>query len=233
MEKVQSSYDTKAKTITFITPHFSVFAIGSEKLASEVPIITPTPTIVPELSVAPTPTVTPVPPTNKLENPDLYVPKLNLTSITLKKGQSTTAVKVKNVSGSFRVENWYSKNTSIAKVNKSGKITAGKKTGTTVITVVMSNGKNATIKVKVQKQAVKTKGLSGLAGRITIQKGKTARLKPVRKPVTSLEKITYSSSNKKVATVSSKGVIKGRRKGKAVITVKSGKVKKKVTVVVK
>ena len=381
LEKVQSSYDTKAKTITFITPHFSVFAIGSEKLASEVPIITPQPTIAPELSVTPTPTVepvvspsatptptvepivspsatptstvTPVPPTNKpensdsnarkpvtyivdnctatgldkplkfspgvyynfraigagednkspikgdekyvpvywslspggmaqntiwkigtakgianagsycmyiffqkytydgavwkktgseerqmftfyaAENPDLYVPKLNLTSLTLKKGQSTTAVKVKNVSRSFKVKKWYSKNKSIAKVNRSGKITAGKKTGTTVITVVMSNGKKATIKVKVQKQAVKTKGLSGLSGRITIKKGKTARLKPVRKPVTSLEKITYSSSNKKVATVSSKGVIKGRRKGKTVITVKSGKVKKKVTVVVK
>ena len=166
-------------------------------------------------------------------NPELYVPKLSVTSLTLKKGQSTTVAKVTNTSRNFKVSAWYSGNTSIAKVNKSGKITAGKKTGKTVITVVMSNGKKATIKVKVQKQAVKTTGISGLSGKITIKKGKTARLKPVRKPITSLEKLTYSSSNKKVATVNSKGVIKGKRKGKAVITVRSGKVKKKVIVVVK
>lgn len=32
-------------------------------------------------------------------------------------------------------------------------------------------------------------------------------------------KITYTSSNKKVATVTSKGVVKGIKKGKATITV--------------
>ena len=50
-------------------------------------------------------------------------------------------------------------------------------------------------------------------------------------PVTSKEKVTYSSSNKKVATVSSKGVIKAKKAGTAKITVKSGS--KKVVVTVK
>ena len=53
-------------------------------------------------------------------------------------------------------------------------------------------------------------------------------LKPVISPITSQEKVTYSSSNKKIATVSSSGVITGKKKGTAYITVKSGKIRKKV-----
>ena len=37
-------------------------------------------------------------------------------------------------------------------------------------------------------------------------------LKPVVKPFTSKQKVTYTSSNKKVATVSSKGVVTGKKK---------------------
>lgn len=61
---------------------------------------------------------------------------------------------------------------------------------------------------------------------------KESHLKPVILPLTSTEKITYKSSNKKVATVSAKGVIAAKKKGTATITVKSGKksVKCKVTV---
>ena len=43
----------------------------------------------------------------------------------------------------------------------------------------------------------------------------------------------YSSSNKKVVSVSSKGVIKAKKKGKATITVKSGKKTYKIKVTVK
>lgn len=67
---------------------------------------------------------------------------------------------------------------------------------------------------------------------MTLNKGKTASLKPVFAPVTSQQKVTYKTSNKKVATVSSKGVIKAVNPGKATITVKSGSKSKKVTVVV-
>ncbi|WP_368189893.1 Ig-like domain-containing protein [Blautia sp. 1033sp1_1033st1_G9_1033SCRN_220408] len=38
-------------------------------------------------------------------------------------------------SSGFKVKSWKSNNTSIAKVSSSGKITAGKKTGKTTITV--------------------------------------------------------------------------------------------------
>jgi len=52
-------------------------------------------------------------------------------------------------------------------------------------------------------------------------------------PLTSVEKVTYKTSNKKVATVSSRGVITAKKKGTAKITVKSGKKTYTVTVKVK
>ena len=45
--------------------------------------------------------------------------------------------------------------------------------------------------------------------------------------------VSWKSSNKKVVTVSSKGKITGKKKGKAVIYVSSNGITKKVTVTVK
>lgn len=49
-------------------------------------------------------------------------------------------------------------------------------------------------------------------------------------PITSQEKVTFKSSNKKIATVTSKGIIKAKKEGVAQITITSGKKKVKVTV---
>ena len=158
------------------------------------------------------PTIAPTPPTLQM--------KVNTHSITLRTGQSTSSVKVTNATPYFRVVAWYSDNTSIAKVNPYGKITAGKKPGKTYITIVMSTGEAAKIKVTVQKGKIKTKSISGLKKKVSVNKGKTLKLTPVLSPQTSQEKISYSSSNKKVATVSSKGIIKGIKAGTTKITVK-------------
>ena len=171
------------------------------------------------------PTVTPTPPTVQM--------KVNTHFITLRTGQSTSSVKVTNSTPYFRVVAWYSDNTSIAKVNPYGKITAGKKPGKTYITIVMSTGEAAKIKVTVQKGKIKTKSISGLKKKVSVNKGKTLKLTPVLSPQTSQEKISYSSSNKKVATVSSKGVITARKKGSTTITIKSGKISVKCKVTVK
>ena len=166
------------------------------------------------------------------EDMGIFHAKVNTKSVALRTGQSTSAVKVTNATSSFRVVAWYSADTSIAKVNDRGKITAGKKIGSTYITIVMSTGEKTKVKVTVQNGTVRTKSISGLKSKYTIAKGKTTTLKPVLSPVTSQEKITYSSSNKKVATVSSKGVIKGVKAGTAKITVKSGSKKAVLTVTV-
>lgn len=64
---------------------------------------------------------------------------------------------------------------------------------------------------------------------LTVKKGKTTKIKATTTPAA---KVTYKSSNKKIATVTNKGVVKGVKKGKTTITVKAnGKtVKVKVTV---
>ena len=64
----------------------------------------------------------------------------------------------------------------------------------------------------------------------TVKVGKTAKISATATPAT---KITYTSSNKKIATVSSKGVITGKKAGKAVISVKANGKTVKVTVTVK
>ena len=66
-----------------------------------------------------------------------------------------------------------------------------------------------------------------------MKKGKKVTLKPKVTPSYSDDKITYKSANKKIATVTSKGVVKGIKKGKTTITVKSGKKSVKVKVTVK
>lgn len=158
--------------------------------------------------------------------------KLNVSSITLKRKQATTKVKVSMAYGDS-IKSWASSNKKIVTVDKKGKIKAGTKTGTAKITVTLKSGKKATLKVKVQTAKVKTTKISGIKKKLTIKKGKSVTLKPVVSPITSQEKVTYRSSNKKIATVSSKGVVKGRRKGTVTITVKSGKVTKKIKITVK
>lgn len=158
--------------------------------------------------------------------------KLNVSSITLQRKQATTKVKVSMAYGDS-IKSWASSNKKIVTVDKNGKIKAGTKTGTAKITVTLKSGKKATLKVKVQTAKVKTTKISGLKKKLTIKKGKSVTLKPVVSPITSQEKVTYRSSNKKIATVSSKGVVKGRRKGTVTITVKSGKVTKKIKITVK
>ena len=158
--------------------------------------------------------------------------KLNVSSITLRRKQATTKVKVSMAYGDS-IKSWASSNKKIVTVDKNGKIKAGTKTGTAKITVTLKSGKKATLKVKVQTAKVKTTKISGLKKKLTIKKGKSVTLKPVVSPITSQEKVTYRSSNKKIATVSSKSVVKGRRKGTVTITVKSGKVTKKIKITVK
>lgn len=159
--------------------------------------------------------------------------KLNVTSIKLQKKQTTTKVKATGLANGDSVKSWTSSNKKIVTVDKNGKIKAGKKTGSAKITITLKSGKKATLKVKVQSAKVKTTKITGLKTKLTLKKGKSLTLKPVISPITSQEKVTYTTSNKKVATVTKKGVIKAKKKGTATITVKSGKVTKKVKVTVK
>ncbi len=87
------------------------------------------------------------------------------------------------------------------------------------------------------KKTVKAKSITLSKKSATVKKGKTLKLKATIKPKNATQKkITWSSSSKKVASVSSKGVVKGVKAGTAVITakVKGTKLKAscKITVIV-
>lgn len=117
-----------------------------------------------------------------------------------------------------------SSNTKIATVNSKTGTVKGIKAGK--VTITATSGKlKATYTLTVKNPTFTLTKSSA-----TIAKGKTTT---IRSKATPASKVTYTSSNKKVATVSSKGVVKGIRKGKATITVKCNGITKKFVVTVK
>ena len=100
---------------------------------------------------------------------------------------------------------------SVVAVAANGKVTA-KAAGTAVITAKCGNYK-ATCKITVKKSSVKAS-----ASAKTVFVGGTSQIKVKKTGVSG--KVTYTSSNKRIATVTSRGVVKGIRRGTATITVK-------------
>ena len=159
--------------------------------------------------------------------------QVNASSFPMKVKQATTKLKVAGLAAGDRVLSWSSSNPKILTVNKDGKLKAGKKTGKVTVTIKLASGLTKQIKITVQKKTVKTTKISLPQTKIVLKKGKKQTLKPIITPITSMQKITFSSSNKKVVSVNSKGLITARKKGKAKITIRSGSKKKVVTVTVK
>ena len=159
-------------------------------------------------------------------------------TIPLKVKQSFT-VKVTMGAGD-RVVSWKTSNKKVVSV-KNGKIKGLKAGKSATITVQLASGKKASFKVKVQKPAVATKSIkvtNAATGRkqgkkATLKRGQSLKLKAALTPITSLQKVKWSTSNKKIVTVSKSGVIKAKKKGRATITVKSGNKKYNIRITVK
>ena len=81
---------------------------------------------------------------------------------------------------------------------------------------------------KPDKKTVKAKKAVVNKKRIVLKKGKKVKLKVKLKPANATEKVTFKSSNKKVAKVTKNGVVKAVKKGKCKITVKTASGKKAV-----
>lgn len=153
--------------------------------------------------------------------------KVNISSILLKTSQKTTLLRVSGLAKGDSIVSWKSSNTNIAKVygrsNGTCTIQAGTRSGKAVITIALRSGLKKNITVTVQKTTVKTTKITGVATSLKLKRNQKATLKPVLQPLTSGEKITYKSSNTKIAIVNSKGQITARSKGTATITVTSGR----------
>lgn len=161
---------------------------------------------------------------------------LNATSVPLQLKKSTSVIKVaKATLPGDQIASWSTSNKKVVIVSKSGKITA-KKVGTAVVRITMKSGATAKCKVKVQKAAVKLTKIAVNSKKVNLnlKKGpKTYKLTATKAPITVVNKVTFTTSNKKVAVVSKSGKITAKKAGKAVITVKCAKKVQKVTVVVK
>ncbi|MEI6736857.1 MAG: sialate O-acetylesterase [Pseudomonadota bacterium] len=176
--------------------------------------VTPTPTIAPA-----TPTPTPTPTATPTQSP-IPVTGLSIgkTSATIKVPltlQLTAVVSPANAAN--KAVKWTSSNTKVATVSSTGKVTA-KGPGTATITVKTVSGafaKTCKVKVLMPVKSVKLNKTS-----ISLAKGKTSQLKATVSPTNaSNKKVTWKSSNTKIVTVSSTGLVKTKAKGTAYVTV--------------
>ena len=144
--------------------------------------------------------------------------KLNRSKVTLYTGKSYTL----RINGTKAVPTWKSSNTKVATVSSKGVVTA-KAAGTATITASLS-GKTAAYKV-----TVKNPGITAKVAQVYV--GKAAKVQVTTFGVSG--KAKFATSNKKIATVSSTGVVTGKKAGTAKITVSVGNYKKVLTVKVK
>ena len=163
--------------------------------------------MIPKLSPAPTPTVDPI----------------NPSTVIITKGKTT----ILKPDSSWKNVKYSLSNKKVATVDKKGKVKAAA-AGIAKITV-KSGSESIVYTITVPG----TTAIKGIKSSVSIKKGKRYTLKPKLSYTEKADKVTYKSSNKKIATVSKKGVIKGKKKGTATITIKSGKITKKCKVKVK
>ena len=151
---------------------------------------------------------------------------LNKTSVTLNRGAKNRTFQlkkaIKNKNATYKGVSWYSSNKNVATVDKNGKVTI-KHRGTVTITAKAKDGSNKSAKCKFTvKQLVTKLSYNNKKQVKEVYKNKKMKFAVTVAPSNANNKgLTYSSSNKKVATVNSKGVIKGIKAGTVTITAKA------------
>lgn len=142
--------------------------------------------------------------------------KLNKTKLVLDKGKTYQL----KVSGTKKKVTWKSSKKSVATVSSSGKVTA-KKTGKAVITAKVGKS-TCRCNLTVESPKISKKSAAVYVNKtITLKMNNTTR------------KVTWSSKDKTIATVTGKGVVKGKKAGATTITAKVGSKKYTCKVTVK
>ena len=138
--------------------------------------------------------------------------KLSKSKVTIQKGKTVTLTATVSPSSlADKSVTWKSSNKKVATVSADGKI-KGVKVGTATITCTSSTGLSANCVVTVGAVTLdQTKTF--------VKKGKTVTLTPTVYPSTLTDKsVTWKSSDKTIATVTSAGKVKGVKYGTATIT---------------
>lgn len=124
---------------------------------------------------------------------------------------------------------WTSSNENIATVDNKGNVTS-LSTGKTTITVTSDNGKKASFNLTVNELLINNLYITDYMNAIYI--GDSTSIKTTISPREPTEKISYTSSNEKVAKVDSNGVVTGIGVGNVVITASSKNTKATAEIIV-
>lgn len=156
--------------------------------------------------------------------------KLNNTSVQLKRGDKTTLkATISPSNASNKSVSWSSSNKNVAKVDSKGKVTAVANGTATITCKTKDKGKTATCKVTVS-NTIKVTSVKLNKTAATLAKGKTLTLTATVSPSNATnKKVTWSSSNTKVATVNSSGKVTAVAAGTATITCKTNNNNKTAT----
>lgn len=154
---------------------------------------------------------------------------LSFSSVSLEAGKTKTiSASVTPTSASDKTVTWSSSNEKIATVNSNGTIKAISAGNVTITATSADGNASATCKVTVKQPATSivlksTSGtdLSKTTMKIAVGSSKTVKATLQPSNVTNKE-VTWSTSDKSIATVSSKGVVKGIKAGTVKITATSG-----------
>ena len=153
-----------------------------------------------------------------------YVSKIKLSKnkVALNNGKATKLKSKVTNKAIYKAIQWKSTNTNIAKVNSNGVVKALKR-GTCYVIAVAKDGSKKSAKCKVTVRQLVTKlSYNKKTQKAEVYKNKTIKFAVTVVPSNANNKgLTYSSSNKKVATVNSKGIIKGIKAGTVTITAKA------------
>lgn len=131
--------------------------------------------------------------------------KISAKKVYISKGKKTKLY----IKGTKSKVKWSSTNKRIATVNSKG-IVKGVKKGTTKI-IAKVGKKQYSCKVYVETPSINNKNIN-----LSIGKNVTLKMNGTK------QKVTWSSSNKKIASVNKKGIVKGIKKGNATITANVG-----------
>lgn len=166
----------------------------------------------------------PADPSQPVQKPVLTISRTSVTLYTCKKYDKTALTASLNGkklgSAAWKV----TKGSGIVSVSKTGVVTA-KKAGSAAVTVT-AQGIRKTCRVTVKKADFQLAKSS-----LTIKKNKTAAIKV--KQIVPRGTAVYKSANKKIAAVTAKGIVKGKKKGKTYIKVSCNGITKRVRVTVK
>lgn len=151
---------------------------------------------------------------------------LNKSSVTVNRSTKNITYRlkksIKNKNATYKAVDWYTSNKNIATVDSNGKVTVRKR-GTVTITARAKDGSNKAAKCKITvKQLVTKLSYNSKKQAKEVYRNKTIKFNVIVTPNNVNNKgLTYSSSNEKIATVTSNGLIKGIKEGTVTITAKA------------